>query len=214
MAKDRYSSLTTRYELTHADSWPLFSLNDSKGSPSPIETFSKIVEFCQQHNIKLYIFISPIHALKQEILWQLGLGPEFERWKRNLVGILSNSGFALWDFSGYNSITMESFPPLGDDKTQMKNYWEGSHYRKHVGDLILDRLFAYQNPGETIPDDFGVRLDASNIDDHLLALRKAREHYISTHQQDVAQIAQLIQETESKRRAVRMLNVAWAEGCQ
>ena len=196
-----------RYELTHADGWPLFSIQGSKDSSSPVETFNKIVEFCQQHNIKLHVFISPINALKQEVIWQLGLGPDFERWKMNLVGILSNSGITLWDFSGYNNITMEPFPPLGDDQTQMKNYWEGSHYRKHVGDLILDRLFAYKGKGKVIPDDFGIRLDPDNIDSQLLAMRKDREHYITTHQQDVEEVAQLVHETASTRRDIKLLNM-------
>jgi hypothetical protein len=204
----------THHELTHADGWPLFSLYDSTGSPSPLETFNKINEFCQQHNINLRVFISPLHALKQEVIWQLGLGPEFEHWKRGLVEILNNSDTTLWDFSGYNSITMEPFPPLGDDKTQMKNYWEGSHYRKHVGDLILDRLFPFQKPGRNIPDDFGVLLDSSNIDAHLLTTRKAREHYISMYQQDVEEIAQLVQGTEPERRAFTTSDASGQEDSQ
>lgn len=202
----------TLYELTHADGWPLFSLDDNAGVPTPFETFKEIVKFCQQQKINLHILISPIHVLKQEVIWQLGLGFEYERWKRSLVGILNNSGTPLWDFSGYNSITMEPFPPLGDVETQMKHYWEGSHYRKRVGDLILDRLFDFQEFGRTVPDGFGIRLDASNIDAHLLATRNAREHYIHTHQRDVEEIAKQVQETEIRRRAIKALNMPGQEG--
>lgn len=204
----------TRYELTHADGWPLFSIYDNTDSGSPLDTVNEISKFCQQYNINLRVFISPVHVLKQEVIWQLGLGPEYKRWKRDLVDVLSSSGTGLWDFSSYNSITMEPFPPLGDDKTQMKYFWEGSHYRKNVGDLILDRLFSSQKPVEITPDGFGVLLDPGNIDAHLLATSQAREQYISTHQQDIEQIARLVQETEHKRRALTLLNASGQEDSQ
>ena len=73
------------------------------------------------------------------------------------------SPYPLWDFSGYNSLTTEDVPPDGDSETQMKWYWESSHYKKELGDLVLDRIFDYHHPERIVPDDFGVLLTPKNI---------------------------------------------------
>jgi hypothetical protein len=195
-----------RYDLTHPDGWPLFALHHGKGSDSTINTFKDIVHFCHQNDINLRVFISPIHALQQEVIWQLGLAPQYESWKRELVEILDSREIDLWDFSGYNRITIEPFPQLGDTTTQMKNYWEGSHYRRHIGNRILNRLFEYEPTGLDFSDDFGVRLDSSNIEAHLQSTRHAREGFLSAHQQDAEEIKKLILDTTTERDTIVRLN--------
>lgn len=121
-----------------------------------------IVETCQKRNIDLKIFISPSHASQWESIRAVGLWSAFEDWKREIVKITP-----VWDFSGYNSITTE---PITND---MKNYWDSSHYRQEVGDLVINRLFDYQN--ETVAKDFGVLITESNIESHLQKIRFQRE---------------------------------------
>lgn len=192
----------TRYDLISPDGWPLFSLEASERGDGTSDSLEEIARFCKHYNIELKVFISPIHANKLEVIWQLGLGPEYEHWKRHVVEVVSRSGFALWDFSGYNSITTEPFPPLGDNTTMMNNYWEGSHYRREVGDLILDRLFATSETGRIVPSDFGIRLSPDNIEDHLRMTRDDHEHYRSQRQPDIEEVAKLVSETADKRRRI------------
>ncbi len=49
----------------------------------------------------------------------------------------------------------------------MQWYWESSHFKKEVGDLVLDKLFDYQAPGRVIADDFGILINRNNIEAHL-----------------------------------------------
>ncbi len=49
----------------------------------------------------------------------------------------------------------------------MQWYWESSHFKKEVGDLVLDKLFDYQALGRVIPDDFGILINRNNIEAHL-----------------------------------------------
>ena len=79
---------------------------------------------------------------------------DFENWKREIVAITP-----VWDFSGYNSITTE---PVAKG---MKNYLDSSHYSSEVGNLILNRLFNYQE--ETVTADFGILITQENIQSHL-----------------------------------------------
>ncbi|NEQ87322.1 MAG: hypothetical protein F6K26_47080, partial [Moorea sp. SIO2I5] len=110
-----------------------------------------------------------------------GLWPELEKWKSRLVEIT-----AVWDFSGYNSITTEA---IGEG---MKNYWDSSHYREEVGDLILNRLFSYQS--QTVPEDFGVLITPENVESHLGKIRNERESWAENN----PDLVQLVEDLNPK----------------
>ena len=195
------------YSLSAPDGWRWFSPGWENGqTAAPLKTFEQILEFCRNNNIELYIIISPVHARKLEVLWQYGLWETFEQWKRNLTAILAadaaahprSQPFPLRDFSGYNSVTTETVPPAGDTVTQMQWFWEGSHYKKKTGDLMLDVIFNLEHTDRRTPDDFGSLLTPGNLDEHLLAVRTAREHYAAGHAEDINEIARLIKSTGGK----------------
>jgi hypothetical protein len=127
-----------------------------------LDSFRKVVEICREKNIELKVFISPPHATQIEAIRAAGAWSEFEDWKQEIVAITP-----VWDFSGYNSITTE---PIGEE---MENYWDSSHYRKEVGDLILDRLFKREDA--VVPEDFGTLVTPDNIESHLKEIRADRE---------------------------------------
>jgi hypothetical protein len=101
------------------------------------------------------------------------LGGRYEFWLRELVRINEEEAaragrepFPLFDFSDTNSITSEPIPEA-DDLRPMHWFWEVAHYRQIVGDLILDRVFGVRDPSRPLPEDFGARLTAASIDEHL-----------------------------------------------
>jgi hypothetical protein len=133
-------------------------------SPNYLKDFEYVVKTCHDRGIELKIFISPIHVLFLENLRASGNWPMYEKWKREIVKISP-----VWDFSGYNSITTEKY----SDRVVMKNYTDVSHYTIPVGNLILNRLFNYQE--ETIPRDFGVLITPTNIESHLDKINTERQ---------------------------------------
>ena len=108
----------------------------------------------------------------------------------------SRRPFPIWDFSGYNSLTTEPVPPLGDTETRMHWYFESSHYQKSLGDLVLDRIFDHQEPGRTVPDDFGILLTSATLEAHLAQIRADRKRWRKAHPEDVAEIEALQTEGE------------------
>lgn len=82
----------------------------------------------------------------------------------------------LFDFSGFNSVTSETVPKPGD-RSDMRNYWETSHYREKVGNAILRRL----DGGECAPDGFGDELLPETIGAHIAMLRQRRSRYLPSH---------------------------------
>jgi len=157
-----------------------YSFVHPKTGESTLKYFSCFLEIAYRDNVDLRIFISPSHARLWEALYSVGLWPQFEQWKRQMVRINAEQAkkygktpFPLWDFSGYNSFTTEEVPPLGDTNTEMKWYWEASHYKKTLGDLVLDRIFGER----LIANDFGKLLESKNIEQQLAKIRTEQQDY-------------------------------------
>ncbi|MCJ2541345.1 hypothetical protein [Thermostichus vulcanus] len=155
-----------------------------------------IVETCADRGIQLFLFISPAHATEWESIYNLGLWPLFEQWKRDIVGL-----HPVWDFSGYNSVTSEVISP------GMIYYTDSSHYTPSAGQLVLNRIFNHQL--ESVPYDFGRYLIPEMLTFHQEAI--ANERLIWHEKQpDLARVVADIKRYEETRYAeeVYPLNLA------
>lgn len=182
------------------------SIDDSQ--TASLVYFRRLVEGSRTHGTHLIVLISPSHAREWSAIWAAGRWPQVEQWKRDLLTIIAEDAarhpwkepFALWDFSGYNSITTEEVPQAGDTMTQMRWYWEASHYKKEVGDMMLARLFNYHDPKQQVQDDFGTKLTFENIDAHLQTVREQQHIWHLQHQQDIQEIMGLVKVAQEERR--------------
>lgn len=158
--------------------------------------FERILDKAHQHNVKVTLFISPSHARQWEVLDRAQGYGIFEEFKRKLVGINETIAyknnkipFALWDFSGYSILTTEVVP--NDPNAKMKWYWDSSHYKKELGDVVLDRMFDGNFSGGQNYPDFGVKLTSENIEAHLAKLRIDRTRWQASHPIDIQEIQDL-----------------------
>jgi len=71
----------------------------------------------------------------------------------------------------------------------MRWYWETVHYKRELGDLILDRMLRNVRSSEW--PDFGMRLEPDNIEAHLAALRELQRAFAAAHPDVVAEIRAL-----------------------
>jgi hypothetical protein len=154
----------------------------------------RIIESAATHNVRLVAFIPPDHALQMEALRRKGLWPAFERWKRDLVCVFHAAGqahpgadMALWDFSGYNSITSQSLPRSGSPRRVM-DYLDPVHYATSMGDRILATVLQL-NDKERAAADFGVQLTVANIEQHLAQIRTDQAGYAAAHPDDLTWLA-------------------------
>jgi|GEM_PF-645535 len=135
------------------------------------------------------LYINPTHALMTDTLYWSGQWERMEAWQTALVEMVgqqkrSGCDIRLFDFSGFNSVTTEIIPQVASGKTDMVNYWEASHYRTHVGQMILSRIF---NVGaDKIPTDFGAEVTTETLPIHLHQYRQARDGYHLAHPMEVA----------------------------
>lgn len=165
---------------------------------SQLKAFEDIVTHCLKNNIKLYLFISPIHIQNLEVMRITGHFPTFEQWKRDLVNVVekandnlkSSDKVYLWDLTGYNSITTETIPDT-NQKSPLKWYIDSAHYRPEVGNFIIELVVNSNRKGTgNIPQDFGVIINQSNIDQHLKKIRLDQRLYHQNHPQVIEEIEQ------------------------
>ena len=164
-----------------------FSFTRPDGYDS-IAEIARIMDMARQDSADLTIVISPSHARLLESMQQLGLWNIFEDWKRRIVRAADASTggkITIVDFSGYNSVTTEAVPPKNDKTSPMHNYWDDFHFKKEIGDRILERI-ANRSPADGT---FGVALTQANLDSHLARIRAERDQWRSTHGDDIADVA-------------------------
>ncbi len=121
-----------------------------------LDDMSAIVSVCKTNQIKLHVFINPLHY----VTYLYNDLDQMNTFKLKLSRITD-----FYDFSGINSITTNNY-----------NYYETSHYREHVGDYIVRIIEGKRTPN--IPDDFGVHVTPENVEQHLAELTKHGADYV------------------------------------
>ncbi|OYO27859.1 hypothetical protein [Janthinobacterium sp. PC23-8] len=114
-------------------------------------------------SVKLVIY--PYHAQWLAMLEAAGFWPLFEQWKAQLVREIASiqashpgASIALHDFSGYGPYNCERIPAASERDAATRWYWEAGHFKKELGDVVLERLLS---PASVPP--LGLRLDAGAL---------------------------------------------------
>lgn len=119
--KDKY--INDSIELHNQDSVflePYWPPTNSNRIDSTISDIKKIVTLCKLNNIQLTIFVNPIYIKT----YQKAVEEGFLKFTNELSTVID-----FYDFSGRNEITTNKF-----------FYYENSHYRPIVGDIIIKEL--------------------------------------------------------------------------
>lgn len=152
----------------------------------------RIVEFCRSHNIDLRIIITPAHVHQLEIMAAIGNWTEVEKKKRDLLRLVNEVNARhpdqpptpIFDFSGYSSITEEA-PPMSGMRTEMRYYWDSSHFKKIVGDYVINRVYGVSTAMHPALPDFGVQLTDATIEPYFARQRLRQADYRRRFQNDI-----------------------------
>lgn len=147
----------------------------SKGySSDRLRLLKELIKTCLDHEINLMIVISPVHTLQLITFKQMGIWENFLTWKQEIVSLTSApNNIPLYDFTDLSTVISETVP-TEKTSTPMKWFWETSHYKESMGDLILSRVMA---PSSPIEPSFGVKLTSENIDFEIAKQRIKLEEY-------------------------------------
>lgn len=158
-----------------------------------MQAFDRSVAGLCRTGTRVRLYINPTHAMTSDALYWSGKWAAMEVWQ----GRLSDLGeryreqgcdVRIYDFSGFNSITTEAVPQVSS-KPDMQYYWETSHYRVNVGQMILARMFGGT---DQLPDDFGVELTPAELPQHLTNQRTRRDRYHQTHAAETGMVRDVV----------------------
>ncbi len=119
-------------------------------SEENIHLLKVFLKQAKAQNINLSIMTTPLNYNKMNEL-------DYFIYAGKLYALSQLTEF--WDFSGYNTITTDNL-----------NYYDESHFRPNVANMMIARVFNYST--NDVPDDFGVYVSNKNILKHLGDLRK------------------------------------------
>lgn len=150
-----------------------------RNSSEALDHLREVLALSRSHGVRVKLVIYPYHARLLEIIRITGHWSGFEEWKRALVKVVeaSNAGQGnpaeLWDFSGFNEYTMEVVPSKGDRAAKMLWYWEAGHFKRALGDRVIERVFSNEHTNSA----FGLRISSDNIEQHLANMQFAAVGY-------------------------------------
>lgn len=153
---------------------------------------------------KVRLYVNPTHAMTVDALYRAGKWAAMEAWQGRLAGLgqrhrAAGCDVRIFDFSGFNSITTEAIPQASGSYDMMY-YWETSHYRVNVGEMVLNRMFGR---GDGVPADFGVELTPAAVAAHLAGQRAARDHYHLVRPLESRMVVDVVAEAASGRLTAR-----------
>ena len=176
---------------------------DASGRTSPdLTDLRRALDVCRRHHVALTLVIYPIHAHLLEIIRLTDHWTAFEAWKRAVVAIVAEEArasggapFPLWDFSGFHRYATEPVPKPGDRRTAMQWYWEAGHFKRELGDKVLDRALGAAGADH----EFGVLLDPSNVEQQIATTRDQERAYRAGVPDEVAALEKLAIELRPRR---------------
>ena len=155
--RQKLQEISTRLASKH---WSIKAQEATPYSPTFVH-LGRLIKIAQSKNINIVFFINPYHSSYLHTIAEQGQWTNFQLWKQTLVQYLNQmqgSNFNLWDFSGGSNFVNESVP-IATYKKQMQWFWEPAHYRKELGDIMLNNML-----NETETQSLGIQLTIDNIE--------------------------------------------------
>ena len=165
-----------------------------------------ILDMAARSESDLKLIIYPYHAQILALFEETGLWPAFEQWKDAVIGEVvaarrrhPDVHVALFDFSGYGSYNCEHIPAEGDRKTVTRWYWEAGHFKKELGDVVLDQVLSapvnsrrIAGIGTDPASVFGMRLDATTRTSNRQRIDRERAECLRVYPELFTETAELV----------------------
>jgi hypothetical protein len=182
-------------------------------SQADFDHLHAILDLAAESGSEVTLVIYPYHAQILALFEETGLAHAFEEWKELLIHEVSaarlrhpGARIALFDFSGYNSYNCEKIPARGDRASATRWYWEAGHFKKQLGDIVLESIFSRPASSRLAPPDgsgslekFGFRLEESNRTLNVERIRLERSECMRYYPELFAEAAALVADERSHK---------------
>lgn len=108
------------------------------------DLFSRFLTIAAVNHIEVVVFTNPFHEQFWNLLRERGLFEMHADWLAEIESRVreAEGRVTMWDFSADSEFIHESVPPPGVNAPPLDWFWEPSHYRKGLGDKMLDSMLA------------------------------------------------------------------------
>ena len=148
-------------EVTHSGHYALFrqratenaskwlrmsaQVQPNSGKSNEFVQLERFLDAASQEADTIHVVIYPYHAQLRLLMNKVGFEDLFTQWKSGVVSAAHRerknaTRVTVWDFSGISAQTLEPIPEPGDRRTRLKYYWEGGHFKRELGDLMLSQM--------------------------------------------------------------------------
>lgn len=159
-----------------------------------------LIKAAQHNDVNLYF--SPFNSMMLLALDKTGQLNDFFHWKAQIVALvekINTKGYqhkiTLWDYAYVNKYSKEV---LNGKIDFGRNYWEPSHFKQHLGDLILQNFFSIDKV-----DGFGVEINSKNAQSWLVEQKKLYKNFKIVNKEHVAFVSSIYYETNKERNLIR-----------
>jgi hypothetical protein len=111
--------------------WPV------AGQNAFAKALDSFVVLSQKQNIEVVLFVSPVHEHLAASHEKLGIASEKASFRLIMREIAARRGVKLFDFDGKSKFQREVIPAPSAPGQSMRWYWEGSHYKPALGNVLL-----------------------------------------------------------------------------
>ncbi len=123
--------------------WSLGNRDDSLSHD--FRVLRKFLKIADSRGIRVTIFTNPFHVQFWDLIKQKNLYDMHKEWLSQLIKLVrevNTSDVQIWDFSGDSKYIHETVPKPGVKSGPLRWFWEPAHYRKELGDLMLETMLA------------------------------------------------------------------------
>jgi len=112
---------------------------------SVVEDLSAFLDILVRRDIKVYLFTNPFHESYWEMFRAQGYMPLYDDWMASIEAVVrkhTTGSVLFWNFSEDSPFIHEKVPAKGVKSGPLQWFWEPSHYRRQLGDLMIDTMLS------------------------------------------------------------------------
>ena len=143
-------------EKKYSKNWSL-KYSDTTLSQSFL-VLEEFLDIAKREGVKVTVFTNPFHQQFWDLLQENNLYDAHQVWLDKIKSIIATSepkNISLWDFSVDSMYIHEDVPNRNLKGNPLTWFWEPAHYRKELGDLMLNTMLSNQCQTEA---EFGKKL--------------------------------------------------------
>jgi hypothetical protein len=117
--------------------------------PERLAELRAMLDVAAEQGTDVTLAIYPYHAQILAMFEVAGLAAMFDEWKSRVVEEIAavqenhpGARLVLADLSGYGPYQCEPIPQRGDRTTDTRWYWEAGHFKKELGEVVLEAMSA------------------------------------------------------------------------